>query len=53
MVLLLNERVRGGRGGLVFHLMKGDPFGAQENSPEQPAVLEDSGSDKDVLSLRT
>lgn len=39
---IVEQRMRGQIGDPVFHFMKGDPFGAQENSPEQPAVLEDS-----------
>lgn len=44
MALLLNEglKVEGGGGCSDFHVMKGNPFGAEANSPQQPAVLEDS-----------
>lgn len=45
MALLLNEGLkveRGGGGCSDFHVMKGNPFGAEANSLQQPAVLEDS-----------
>lgn len=39
---IVEQRPGSGGGDPVFHLMKGNPFGAQENSPKQAAVLEDS-----------
>lgn len=34
---IVEQRMRGRIGDPVCHIMKGDPFGAQENSPKQPA----------------
>lgn len=39
---IVEQGVRRCTGESVFHIMKGNPFGAEANSPQQPAVLEDS-----------
>lgn len=46
---IVERGVRGWMGDSVFHVMKGNPFGAEANSPQQQAVLEDSWSHKETL----